>query len=150
MLFDKGDKRINMKKTMKWTGNIYIIDSTIDSEDEFNMFFDYRSGDLSYDVFRIMMDDASGKIPGVQAAYLNETYKHMLYKQEMFNYLPRCQKILEYRKDILVEIDRIPVEWLKLRTDVRDEIIKDILFEGKTEGEITRDMSAREFERFVK
>ena len=74
----------------------------------------------------------------------------MLYKQEMFNYLPRCQKILEYRKDILVEIDRIPVEWLKLRTDVRDEIIKDILFEGKTEGEITRDMSAREFERFVK
>ena len=80
MLFDKGDKRINMKKTMKWTGNIYIIDSTIDSEDEFNMFFDYRSGDLSYDVFRIMMDDASGKIPGVQAAYLNETYKHMLYK----------------------------------------------------------------------
>ena len=137
-----------MKKTLKWAGNIYVVDQAINTEEEFFQFFSENEKELSYEVFNIMIADNSGRIAGVQASFLNDKYKELIYKHEMYNYIPRCIRVPEYEKSIKVTIDGYEVDWRKLKTETRDQIIKDILFEGKASDSITCEMTDRELGRF--
>lgn len=139
-----------MKKTIKWSGDIYVVDQSITSREEFREYFGESEKEISYEVFNIMIADDSGRIAGVPAGFLNEKYRELIYKEEMYNYIPRCMKVPTYEKSIEVTVDGYAVDWLKLKTETRDQIIRDILFNKKSDGEIVCDMTDREFGRFTR
>lgn len=145
-----------MKKTFKWKGEIFIIDENIETEDEFEKYFIERTDDyvskgdeLTYEAYKIMIRDESGRIAGVQASFLNKKYKELIYLREMKNYIPILVKVPKFERAVKVTVDDYPVNWNLLRTSIREQIINEILYKNETSGTIECDIPVVELRRFI-
>lgn len=140
-----------MIQKVNWSGSIDVIDQTINNETLFNRYFTEHgkaSSDMTYDIFQIMMNDPSGRVAGVQASFLNKTYRDLIERMEMTNYVPPFMQYPRYERCIDVSINGYNVPWLMLKTSVRKAIIEDILDNGSTSGTVECEMTDREMSRF--